>query len=112
MLPSRVVTIHDVDGVSCVSTSAPHQRWRQNFTKVLNIMSEFDQSELDFVRQREVDDTLASVSIATDVRKALSKLKNVKAAGSSAILPEMLKYVCSDVVGLVKHLINEVWLER
>ena len=112
LLPSRVVTIHDVNGVPCVSTSAQHQRWRQHFTKVLNIMSEFDQSELDLVRQREVDDILASVPSATDVRKALSKLKNGKAAGSSGILPEMLKYGCSDFVGLLKDLLNEVWLER
>ena len=86
LLPSRVVTIHDVNGVPCVSTSAQHHCWRQHFTKVLNIMSEFDQSELDLVRQREVDDILASVPSTTDVRKALSKLKNgrqLAALGSS-----------------------------
>ena len=59
-----------------------------------------------------MDDILASVPSATDVRKALSKLKNGKAAGSCGILPEMLKYGCSDFVGLLKDLLNEVWLER
>ena len=79
LLPSRVVTIHDVDRFTCVSTRAQHQRWRQHFTKVLNIMSEFDQSELDLVRQCEVVDILASMPSATEVKNALSKLKNGKA---------------------------------
>ena len=76
LLPSRVVTIHDSDGVPCVSTSAHYQRWRQHFTKVLNIRSEFDRSELDLVWQHEVDEVLAGVPSATEVRKGLSKLKN------------------------------------
>ena len=114
LLPSRVVTIHNSDGVPCVSTSAQHQRWQQHFTKVLNIRSEFDRSELDLVRQREVDEVLAGVPSATEVRKGLSKLKNGKAAGSSGILPEMLKVgqKYSEFVEMLKELLGEVWLER
>ena len=43
--------------------------------------SEFDRSELGLERQREVDEILAGVPSATEVRKGLSKLKNGKAAG-------------------------------
>ena len=43
---------------------------------MLNIQSEFDRSELNLVRQREVDEVLAGVPSATEVRKGLSKLKN------------------------------------
>ena len=42
LIPSRIVAIHDAEGIPCTSTSAQHQRWRQHFTKVLNIQSEFD----------------------------------------------------------------------
>ena len=116
LLLSRVVTIHDSDGVPCVSTSAQHQRWRQHFTKVLNsnIWSEFDRSELDLVQQREVDEILAGVPSATEVSKGLSKLKNGKAVGSSGILPEMLKVgrKYSEFVEMLKELLGEVWLER
>ena len=97
-----------------MSTSVQHQCWRQHFTKVLNIWSEFDRSELDLVRQHEVDEVLAGVPSATEVRKGLSKLKNRKAAGSSGILPEMLKVgrKYSDFVEMLKELLGEVWLER
>ena len=97
-----------------MSTSAQHQCWRQHFTKVLNIRSEFDRSELDSVRQREVDEVLAGVPSATEVRKGLSKLKNRKAAGSSWILSEMLKVgrKYSEFVEMLKELLGEVWLER
>ena len=114
LLPTRVVTIHDAEGVPCVSTSAQHQRWRQHFTKVLNIQSEFDRREIELVSQREVDESLGSVPNSIDVRKALCKLKNGKAAGSSGILPEMLKVgrKHEDFVGMLTELVNEVWQER
>lgn len=114
LLPSRVVTIHDADGVPCVSTTAQHQRWRQHFTKVLNIMSDFKESELDLVRQRKVDDDIASEPSASEVKTALNKLKNGKAAGSSGIFPEMLKVgrKCNDFVDMLKDLLQNVWTER
>ena len=48
------------------------------------------------------------------MRKGLSKLKNGKAAGSSGILPEMLKVgrKYSEFVEMLKELLGEVWLER
>ena len=115
-----------------MSTSAQHQRWRQHFTKVLNIVSEFDQSEfdpseLDQVRERVVGGILASVLSASDVRRALSKLKNGsdvrrvlsklkngKTAGSSGILPEMLKVgrKYGDFVEMLMDLLSEVWQVR
>ncbi len=47
--------------------------------------------ELAEVRQRETDVDLGTVSTSVEVAKALGKLKNGKAPGSSNILPGMLK---------------------
>ena len=46
---------------------------------------------MELMRQREVSETLGSTPQSKEVEKALSKLKNGKAAGNSNILPEMLK---------------------
>ena len=58
-VPSRVVTIHDENNVPCTSTTSQHQRWQCHFTKVLNVVGRYDEGELDLVRQREVDSSLA-----------------------------------------------------
>ena len=44
LIPSRVVTIHDEDGMPCVSINAQHQCWRTHFQKVLNVRSKFEES--------------------------------------------------------------------
>ena len=51
----------------------------------------FDGAELAEVRQRETDADHSTLPISAKVAKALGKLKNGKAPGSSNILPEMLK---------------------
>ena len=48
------------------------------------------------VRQREIDEDLGSIPTAREVTRALGKLKNVKAPGSSNILPEMLRVAMKD----------------
>ena len=80
-----------------MSTASQHQRWQHHFTKVLNVVSQYDECESDLVGQRKVDSSLADLPDEEDVQLALSQVKNGKAAGSSGILPEMLK------VGQVSH---------
>ena len=53
--------------------------------------SQLDGAELAEVRQSETDADLGTVPTSAEVAKALGKLKNGKAPGSSKILPEMLK---------------------
>ena len=72
-----------------MSTNAT--RRGQHFSKVLNILSPFDEGEMELVTQFEVDDSLRSVPNCKTVEKALGMSKNGKAAGSYSILPEMLK---------------------
>ena len=51
LIPTRAVTISDEDDVPCGSISDQHQRWRRHFNKVLNIRSQFDEEEMELVRQ-------------------------------------------------------------
>ena len=89
--PTRVVTIEDEDGELCTTKDAQRQRWRRHFTNVLNLRTTVDSVEMESVRQREVRDDLDSSPTQREIFKALGKLKNGKAAGTSGILPEMLK---------------------
>ena len=52
LIPTRCITIKDESGVPCTSTQAQEERWRRHFTKVLNVQSQFCETELDRVRQR------------------------------------------------------------
>ena len=90
-VPTKVVAIHDESGEPCSKPTEQHQPWRRHFTKVLNVRSQFDGAELAEVRHRETDADLGTVLASAEVAKALGKLKNGKAPGSSNILPEMLK---------------------
>ena len=57
----------------------------------MNVVSQFDESVLELVRQCKVDSSLVDLPHEQDVQLALSQVKSGKAAGSSGILPEMLK---------------------
>ena len=85
-----MVAICDESGEPCSTPTEQHQCWRRHFTKVLNVRSLFDGVELAEVRQRETGADLGTVPTSAEVAKALGKLKNGKAPGSSNILPEML----------------------
>ena len=74
----RVVTIHVENNIPCVSTASQYQRWRHHFTKVLNVASQYDESELDLVRHREIDHSLMHLPCEHDVQLALSQVKSGK----------------------------------
>ena len=96
------------------SKEAQQQQWRRHFSKVLNLRSQFDKEVLESVRQREVNGSLADKPTAREVKSALGKLKNGKAAGYSNILPEMLKAGArsEDFVSMLTELMCAVWEDR
>ena len=112
LLPSRSVVIHDE--ALCSSKDAQHQRWHRHFTKVLNILSQFDTEVMESVTQRQVSGNLADEPTPAEVAKALGKLKNGKAAGTSNILPKMLKVGAKseDFVCMLTDLPSAMWEER
>ena len=64
--------------------------------------------------QRQVSENLADEPTSAEVAKALGKLRNGKAAGTSNILPEMLKVGAQneDFVCMLTDLLSAVWEER
>ena len=81
---------------------------------MLNLQSEFDESEMERVRQRPLRADLARKPSKRELKNALGKMKNGKAGGSSGILPEMVKVACEDeeFLELLLALVHAVWEER
>ena len=81
---------------------------------MLNVVSQFDECELDLVERHEVDSSLADLPDEEDVKLALSQVKNGKAAGSSGILPEMLKVgqMSHEFLCMLLALVKAVWREK
>ena len=113
-VPTRVIAICDESGEPCSTPTEQHQRWRRHFIKVLNVRSQFDGAELAEVRQRETDADLGPLPTSAEVAKALGKLKNGKAPGSSNILPEMLKAGgrVEEFTAMIADLVHRIWEER
>ena len=113
LIPVRSKAVKDENGITCTSPKAQHQRWRQHFSKVLNLQSQFDESELEKVEQRPMKNEMSCLPSLEDLCEAITRLKNGKAAGSSGILPEMIRVACEreEFLEVLLDLVHEVWKE-
>ena len=86
---------------------------RRHFAKILNIQSEFDEEELERVRQGPLRPELADVLSEEKVWRAVGKLRNGKADGAFRILPEMMKAACCEeqFMSRLVELVHDVWKE-
>ena len=80
---------------------------------MLNVQSQFDE-ELERTKQRPLREILERGPFIVELKKALSKLKNGKASGSSGILPEMVKVAAEEeeFLEFFLLLVHQVWEER
>ena len=84
-------------------------RWKRHFESVLNVGSSMS-VELQN-SQSTGDDDLAELTIE-EVRNAVKRLKNGKAAGDDGVVAELLKYGGEDVIEWMFEVLTEVWRER
>ena len=113
LIPVRSKAVKDENGIACTSPKAQYQRWRQHFSRVLNLHSQFDESELEKAKQRPMKNEMSCLPSLEDLCEAITRLKNGKAAGSSGILPEMIKVACEreEFLEVLLDLVHEVWKE-
>ena len=113
LLPVKTAVIYDEDRAPCSSRVAQHRRWRRKISEVLNIRSDFDAEVLQTMRQREVCESLADKPTSREVKEALGRLRNGKAAGNFNILPEMVNVGAKDkgFVSMFTDLMRAVWEE-
>ena len=80
----------------------------------MNVVSQYDECELDFVRQHEVDPSLVDLPDKEDVQLAPSQMKKGKATGSFSILPEILKVgqESHEFICMFLTLVRTVWRDK
>ena len=114
LVPMRTANVRDEEGRTCSTPQQQHDRWRRHFTNLLNIVSQIDESELSRARQQPPHPEMAHPPSADELERAVTKLRNGKAAGQSEILPEMLKAACCNA-GFFNHLlelVTSIWNEQ
>ena len=113
LVPVRSAMVKDDDGKVCNTLEAQGEQWRKHFTKILNIHNEFNEEELERVRQRPLRSDLAELPSEDEVWNAVGKLRSGKAGGGSGILLEMVKVACSEEIFMSKllELVHDVWRE-
>ena len=79
--------IKDRQGNVCTSVIDQHRRWREHFSTVLNIPSQFNPVEIDCICQRDVEKDLSDKPTMMELSRAVRRLRNGKAGGRLGILP-------------------------
>lgn len=110
----RAATVWDEEGNLCSTLVPQQQRWRRHFTNILNIQSQFDETELRKARQRPLHPHMADPPSAKELKKVIEKMKNGKIGGSSGILPEMVQAASceSEFLDVLLDLVDEVWKNK
>ena len=106
--PVTVPLVRDDRGDVCRSSEEQSARWSQHFQRVLNIESRFDMAVFDTLETRPIAEYLAVAPTLEELQRAISRLSNNKAPGSSGILPELIKHAGVafrlSLLGLLRHL--------
>ena len=100
-------TILDESGQPIKDNEEKLARWKRHFDEVLNVKSIVEEEVTTNVEDRSTSDT-AEVT-REEVKKAMSKLKNGKAAGSDEIVAELVKNGGEAMVDWLWELLREVW---
>ena len=81
------------DGTQCSNEDETLSRWKEHYEAALNFPPATHCPDLDSLSTTTPEDPLIKVDPPTfnEVKQAVNKLKNGRAAGSDKILPEILK---------------------
>ena len=99
------------DGTPCKSADECNERRKRHFEKVLNIVSPFDSSAVNSMRQRPLHEDLDHLPTEEELEEALDALKINKAGGKNELTPELVKHVSMVFGEHVLDLFKSVWEE-
>lgn len=81
LVPLKTANVVDEEGNTCSTSQQQEERWRRHFTKVLNIMSEFDEDELEKVKQQPVRLSMADPPTREELEKVIGLAKQQECLG-------------------------------
>ena len=99
------------DGTPCGRDDEVLSRWKEHYEAALNFAPAAGCSDLDVAASSVEEDTSLSSDPPSraEVRCAIGKLKNGRAAGADQVLPEFLKAAGEPVVSAIHCLFGRVW---
>ena len=97
----------DKEGKLLTSIEEQLKRWKEHFEEVLNRPPPENRPQLE-PKEEPLGINIGKIT-KTEIRKALSSLKNGKAAGTDNIPAEALKEGGSCIVDQLHYLLNQVW---
>lgn len=101
--------VKDLDGNVIVDPKEILQRWTGHFHSLLNIFSKVDESVLENIPQREINEALAVVPTVEEVEKAIARLKNNKCSGEDGIPAEVFKHAGRESICVLHTIICQSW---
>ena len=111
MSKNSVIPIQRNDGQICHGTEETLECWRAHYQNVLNHPPASHCLDLDTATLTAASNTNISEDAPTrqEIRKAIGKLKNGRAAGPDNMQPELLKYTEEPTTNALHTLFGEVW---
>ena len=105
------VPVHRSDGQPCSSADEELECWHSHYDNALNHAAASPYPDLDSDAANVTPDTGIPDDSPTmgEVRRAIQKLKNGRAAGPDGIQPELLKYAELPTSAALHELFAQVW---
>ena len=110
--PKQNAAIKDKDGNLLTESEERKQRWKEHFSEILNREApENPVTEEDVVMQ-EIAEISVDPPTTTEIKSAIQRLKNGKAAGNDLIVAELLKADVDFTTEKVKQLLDKIWQQE
>ena len=103
------IYVRDENGNVCNSPTDQGRTWHRHFSKVYNVPTSYEPATVATIEQQEVCEDLADPPTLEELRQAVRRLRNGKAAGGSGILPELLKAGGDGLMMALLDLVQTVW---
>jgi hypothetical protein len=105
----KQTNVRDKDGKMLTDINDCLCRWTEHFDSVLNQDSKANMKKIESMEQEEEQKWMNDNPTIEEVRFAVNKMKNGKAAGMDGIVPELLKFGDDSMINILHKLFIHVW---
>jgi len=109
--PAVIVKMKKGDGALCETEAESAEVFRVHFDRLYNNIQPYEQSAIDSLKQRPVDEALGMLPTTADTALHIKRLNNGKAPGDNGIPAESYKALKSSpaTLSIVTEIIQDFW---